>query len=436
MKTVQIVTLGCKVNQYESASFRTAFEKAGMKAGSGQTADLIVINTCAVTNKAGAQSRQAIRQALRRNAGCRVVITGCYAEAAADAIADMPELAGRSFSVVGNSEKHLLAATAMSGDAMPERLPGDIMAAGEISRLPVGRFGDKTRAFLRVQDGCDSYCSYCIVPFTRGPSRSLPAGEVVRQAAVFAEAGHREIVVTGIHLGHYGRDLVGGPDLCGLLDRLSSVLPEMRFRISSLEPLEIGERLLALIASRPNLLSHLHVPLQSGDDEILGRMNRRYTTTRFADTIDLCRRHLPDAAIGIDILVGFPGESEAHFARSRDFIASLDCTYLHVFPYSDRPGTKASSFRGKVAKPEKARRVAELLAISEQKKTAFHRRQLGRVLPLLVESERSEGGLLKGYTDNYVPVQFTGPDGLIDTVVAVELQRIDNHTVLGEVRQR
>ncbi|KAB2887362.1 MAG: MiaB/RimO family radical SAM methylthiotransferase, partial [Desulfobulbaceae bacterium] len=298
------------------------------------------------------------------------------------------------------------------------------------------RFGDKTRAFLRVQDGCDSYCSYCIVPFTRGPSRSLPADEVVRQAAIFADAGHREIVVTGIHLGHYGRDLVGGPDLTGLLDRLSAALPDMRYRISSLEPIEIGEQLLMLIASRPNLLPHLHIPLQSGDDEILSRMNRRYTTARFAEVIALCRRHLPDAAIGIDILVGFPGETEDRFQRTRTFVEGLDCTYLHVFPYSDRPGTEASSFRGKVAKPEKAKRVAELMALGERKKIAFYRRQLGRILPLLVESERSEGGLLKGYTDNYIPVQFAGPDSLMDRVVMVELQQLNRTTVLGEVRER
>ena len=435
MSKVQIITLGCKVNQFESASFRSGFEKAGLTTGGDRPADLVVINTCAVTSKAGAQSRQAIRQALRRNPGCRIVVTGCYAEAAAADIADMPELAGHTFTIIGNSEKHLLVRTALQEDNLPEMLIGDIMAATEISRLPVGRFGDKTRAFLRVQDGCDSYCSYCIVPFTRGPSRSLPADEVVRQAAIFADAGHREIVVTGIHLGHYGRDLVGGPDLTGLLAKLSAALPEMRYRISSLEPIEISEQLLALVASRPNLLPHLHVPLQSGDDEILGRMNRRYTTARFAEIIALCRRHLPDAAIGIDILVGFPGETEAHFRRTRTFVEGLDCTYLHVFPYSDRPGTEASSFRGKVAKPEKALRVAELLALGERKKIAFYRRQLGRSLPLLVESERSESGLLRGYTDNYIPVQFTGPDTLMNRVVMVELQQLDKTTVLGEVRE-
>ena len=435
MHRVQIITLGCKVNQFESASFRTGFERVGWSTGGEGPVDLVVINTCAVTAKAGAQSRQAIRQALRRSPEARLIVTGCYAEAAAATIADMPELANRSFTIIGNSDKELLVQTALQDGDLPERVMGDIMAATDICRLLVGRFGARTRAFLRVQDGCDSYCSYCIVPFTRGPSRSLPADEVVRQAAIFADAGHKEIVVTGIHLGYYGRDLVGGPHLTGLLDRLSAALPEIRFRISSLEPIEIDERLLELVAARPNLMPHLHIPLQSGDDEILSRMNRRYTVARFAEVIALCRRHLPDAAIGIDVLAGFPGETEAHFNRTRTFLEGLDWTYLHVFPYSDRPGTQAAAFRGKVAKQDKSRRVAELMALGERKKLAFYRRQLGRRLPVLVETQRTGDGLLRGFTDNYVPVVIAGKDALMDTIVMVELQHLKNTIIRGEVCQ-
>jgi threonylcarbamoyladenosine tRNA methylthiotransferase MtaB len=433
MHRVQIITLGCKVNQYESASFRTGFEQAGWTTGDEHPADLIVVNTCAVTAKAGAQSRQAIRQALRHSPDARLIVTGCHAEAAAAALADMAELADRSFTLVGNSNKHLLVQTALQDGDLPGELMGDIMAATEICRLPVGRFGARTRAFLRVQDGCDSYCSYCIVPFTRGPSRSLAADEVVRQAATFAAAGHKEIVVTGIHLGYYGRDLAGEPHLTGLLEQLSAALPQVRFRISSLEPLEIDERLLALIAARPNLMPHLHIPLQSGDDEILGWMNRRYSVARFAEVIALCRRHLPDAAIGIDVLAGFPGETEAHFARTRNFLEGLDWTYLHVFPYSDRPGTNAATFPGKVGKQEKSRRVAELMALGERKKQAFYGRQLGRRLPVLVETQRTGDGLLRGFTDNYVPVVFAGEDALMDTIVTIELQHLENTNVQGEV---
>ena len=436
MKNFLITTLGCKVNQFESASFQNGLEQAGcIPAGKDEPADTVIINTCAVTAKAGAQSRQAIRHCLRVHPNARLIITGCYAEAAANQILDMPELVGRSFSVIGNSEKEQVVMTALQDGEISENILGDIKAATEICRLPVGRFADRTRAFLRVQDGCDSYCSYCIVPYTRGPSRSLPLDEVVRQAVLFAEAGHREIVVTGIHLGLYGRDLVAGSDITGLLDRLSAALPAMRYRISSLESQEISERLLQLIASRDNLLPHLHIPLQSGDDEILSRMNRRYTTARYADTITLCRRYLPEAAIGIDILVGFPGETEAHFQRTRDFIAALDCTYLHVFPYSDRQGTEAATFRGKVAKENKSRRAAELLALSQEKKLAFYKRQLHRTLPVLVESQRTADGRLKGFTDNYVPVEFAGPDALMDSIVMVELREQKNTVILGEVAE-
>ena len=439
MKKIHITTLGCKVNQFESASFQCGFERAGccVTSGPDETVDAVIINTCAVTAKAGAQSRQAIRQALRHNPEARIIITGCYAEIATTELLNMPELETRSFSIIGNSEKHLVVATALQeGDSLPERQMGDIMAATEICRLPVRRFADKTRAFLRVQDGCDSYCTYCIVPFSRGPSRSLPADEVVRQAAIFAEEGHKEIVVTGIHLGQYGRDLVGGPDIGGLLDRLSASLPAMRYRISSLEPLEITKELLDLMQKRPNLMPHLHIPLQSGDDEILSRMNRRYTTARFAEIIDLCRRHLPDAAIGIDIMVGFPGETQAHFLQTRDFITRLNCTYLHVFPYSERPGTEAATFHGKVTKVDKNRRVAELLALGEEKKNAFYAGQLGRSRPVLVETQRSADGLLRGFTDNYVPVSFAGPESLMNSVVAVQLTEQRETRVLGEVTEK
>lgn len=443
MKKIHITTLGCKVNQYESAAFQCAFEQAGARVEEGGAADTVIVNTCAVTAKAGAQSRQAIRQALRCYPEARVIVTGCYAEIAKAELLAMPELAGRSFSIIGNSLKDLVVATALQRGEIPADQTGDIATATEICRLPVRRFADRTRACLRVQDGCDSYCTYCIVPYTRGRSRSLPVDEVVRQAEIFAGEGHKEIVVTGIHLGHYGRDLSRdlvdpdkAPDLRGLLDRLSATLPAMRFRISSLEPLEIDEELLGLMQRRPNLMPHLHIPLQSGDDEILARMNRRYATARFAETIALCRRALPEAAIGIDIMVGFPGETEEHFRRTRDFIAGLDCTYLHVFPYSERPGTEAAAFPGKVAKADKNRRVAELLALGDEKKIAFYARQLGRRLPVLVETQRDAAGLLKGFTDNYVPVSFTGPDRLMNNIVTVELTEQRHTAISGEVSER
>jgi len=435
MKRAFITTLGCKVNQYESAAFHTGFAEAGYSViSSGKNADVVVINTCAVTAKAGAQSRQAVRQALRANPSARIIITGCYAETGAEELTEIEELQGREYALIGNSKKDGLVATAIDYDRqLQQMLLGTIDSAREICRLPVRHFGDRTRAYLRVQDGCESYCTYCIVPLTRGPSRSLPPDEVLAQAAVFADGGYREIVLTGIHLGYYGRDLSPKENIVTLLARLSTATPQVRYRISSLEPTEITEQLLELMRSRDNIMPHLHIPLQSGDDEILARMNRHYTTDEFGQVVQNCRKYLPDAAIGIDILAGFPGETDDHFQNTRDFLAGLDCTYLHVFPYSRRPGTAAAGFPGAVNKQTKDRRVALLRDLGERKREAFYRGQLGRTLPVLVEGRRDREGFLQGFSSNYVAVCFHGDDQLKNRVVQVRLQELNGQKVQGEV---
>ncbi|MFW2367175.1 MAG: tRNA (N(6)-L-threonylcarbamoyladenosine(37)-C(2))-methylthiotransferase MtaB, partial [Desulforhopalus sp.] len=346
MKKVLITTLGCKVNQYESAAFMAGFESHGLAVVSrNEPAEIVVINTCAVTAGAGSQSRQAIRQGLRQNPLARIIITGCYAELAAAELEKEESLQGRSYSIIGNSRKDDLVTAALTpNDTRGDIILGAISDAKEICRLPLRRFGERARAYLRIQDGCESFCSYCIVPYTRGPSRSLPAKEVIAQARIFADEGHHEIVLTGIHLGNYGKDLRDGENFVSLLDKLSTTTPGVSYRISSLEPLEIGEDLLTLMQERSNIHPHLHIPLQSGHDDILARMNRRYTTEQFREVIKLCTEKLPDAAIGIDILAGFPGESEQQFKEAINFLHSIYFTYLHVFPYSKRPGTIAAEF--------------------------------------------------------------------------------------------
>ena len=437
MKKVLITTLGCKVNQYESAAFKTGFEDAGLTVVSGNgRADIVVVNTCAVTGSAGAQSRQAIHQALRKNPGAKIIICGCYAEIAAAELAQDEELQRRTYTLIGNSEKDQLVRQALIGSTdTPKILLGDITHAKEITRLPVRRFGDRVRAYLRIQDGCENFCSYCIVPYTRGPCRSLPIAEVIHQAKIFAGVGHKEIVLTGIHLGNYGKDLPGKPTLVALLDTLTLATPEVAYRISSLEPLEVDTTLLALMQERKNIQPHLHIPLQSGHDEILARMNRRYSTEQFRKVVALCKEYLPDAAIGIDILVGFPGETEAHFAAGKTFLQSLDFTYLHVFPYSIRPGTKAAGFAMQVAKKVKEERVADLRQLSDAKKSAFYQSQLGRTWSVLVEGRRDQSGMLKGFTSNYIAVTFAGPDKLLHAVVPVKLLTLQKNSVLGETHE-
>ena len=434
MKKIAITTLGCKINQYESASFQSAFELRGcVIVPFGQTADVMIINTCTVTGKAGAQSRQLIRKAVRTNPSAKIVITGCHAQMAAQELIEMDELQDSQICIVGNGNKHLLVDTALQERACDlSMLMGKILKKTEICDLPVRRFNDRTRAFLRVQDGCNSYCTYCIVPYTRGPSRSLPAGEVLRQAEIFAREGHKEIVVTGIHTGMYGKDLKEGKDIASLLQDLCAATPAVRYRLSSIEPLEIRDELLTLMARQDNFMPHMHIPLQSGDDEILGRMNRRYMTQDFAAIITSCLQRVPDAAIGIDVLVGFPGETEELFANTESFLKKLDFTYLHVFPYSKRPGTPASTFKDQLAKTVKDERVARLRTLGEQKKVTFYSRYLGTVRQVLVEGKRNAKGMLKGFTDNYIPVNLPGDDSLINTLVPVELLKITGTDVIGK----
>lgn len=437
MKKLFIATLGCKVNQFESASFKTGFEESDYQlVQSKEEANLVIINTCAVTASAGSQSRQIIRQCLRRNPTARVIITGCYAEIDSDKITALDEIQDRDFSIVGNSKKDELVALGLSPAPLSSPLVlGEIHKAAHICNLPVKKFGNRSRAYLRVQDGCENFCSYCIVPYTRGPSRSLKLPAVLEQAQSFVQEGHKEIVLTGIHLGNYGKDLQPVSDMIELLDTLSLKFADVSFRISSLEPNEINVELLSLMNKRNNIQPHLHIPLQSGNDDILDRMNRRYDTNQFRNVIELCHANLPDVCIGIDILAGFPGETDEKFALAKTFLQSLDFTYLHVFPYSKRPGTKAATMPQQVAKAEKNRRVAELLELSNVKRQTFYSNQLGKIRRVLFEGKKDKKGRLKGFSDNYIDVRLKGPDSLLNQYRFVKLISIDNSAVIGEIHE-
>jgi len=431
-KKIIINTLGCKVNQFESASFLCGFEESGCrKALAGEDADIVVINTCAVTAKAGAQSRQTVRRLMRRHPKAKVVITGCYAQMAANELAEIVET---PVCIVGNGNKHLLVEVALKETPCDlTMLMGRILSKKEICSLPMKRFGDRTRAYLRVQDGCTNFCTYCIVPYTRGPSRSLPLAEVLEQTARFEVAGHREIVVTGIHVGMYGKDLEEQSDITDLMRTVCDAHPDIRFRLSSIEPQEITDELLDAMHSCSNFMPHFHIPLQSGDDTILHRMHRGYDRETFRKIIHKCKATFPDAAIGIDILTGFPGEGEQEFDNSRKLLEEIDGTYFHVFPYSKRPGTPAATFKNQVPKEVSQQRVAQLRKLADAKKEAFYTRFLGTERPVLVEHKRTRDNLLTGFTDNYIPVVFSGDDILMGSVISVHLEKIgDNGAVVGK----
>lgn len=430
-----ITTLGCKVNQYESASFLSALqERQGVEVVPfSQKADLYLVNTCAVTGKAGAQSRRTIRQALQRNAKARVVVTGCYSQVAADDVAALGE--GRAIAIVGNGYKDLLVDFALGGGKgdLLDLNRADIGRGREACHLPVQRFAGRTRAYVKIQDGCDSFCTYCIVPYARGRSRSVPLELALGQVRMFSLAGVREIVVTGIHVGQYGHDLHPATSLATFLRQATALHPHIRFRLSSLEPTELTEEMLALFQECSNLLPHLHIPLQSGDSGILAAMNRRYDAKDFAQAIKRAHELLPQAAIGVDIMAGFPGESEEAFVRGYELLASLPITYLHVFPYSRRPGTKAADLPGQVVGPEKSRRVKLLLELGKTKREEFYQRFLGQTMAVLAENNRNKKKLMKGFSPNYIPVYFSAPAAVKNRVVDVRITRLAGEDVYGEV---
>lgn len=435
MKKAYLSTLGCKVNQFETAAFKSQLEQHGVAVTSVlEEADFIIVNTCTVTAKAGSESRRQVRQALRRNDRATVVVTGCHAQLEQEELSRLSEIDPARLVVAGNDAKESLVAELLTGQPAPPTRPmSEIGGLHRIAPLQVDRFEGRTRAYLRVQDGCESFCSYCIVPYARGPSRSLPLAEVERQVMMYEQAGHREIVVTGIHVGRYGLDLSENCNIVGLLDRLCQSYPSIRFRLSSIEPLEISPALLGLMSAADNLMPHLHIPLQSGDNEVLKRMNRRYTREQFKAVVDRCRTALPEAAIGYDVMVGFPGESEVMFDNSRELVASTDATYLHIFPFSKRPGTQAASFDEHIDSAAKQRRVVILRTLGRKKSRAFYRRFINSRRTALLETEKHSGDTLKGYTDNYIPIVTDIPQNLPREPVTVELTELLTDSVSARI---
>jgi threonylcarbamoyladenosine tRNA methylthiotransferase MtaB len=434
-KTVALATLGCKVNQCESASFQSCFEEQGFTVNSfGSPADIYVINTCAVTAKAAAQSRQLVRRAQRSNPKAKIVVTGCYAQVDPHNIKEIDNI---HVSIVGNANKHQIVEAALSDienydEALTtEKYFNDVALQKEISLLPVKRFSGRTRAFLKVQDGCNNFCTYCIVPYARGRSRSLPPEKVLQQTLLYEKEGYKEIVLSGIHVGHYGLDLNPSLSLLELLEKLTTTTPKIRYRLSSLEPTEISQDLLEFMVAKDNFMPHLHIPLQSGSDTILKKMHRRYNAGQFAEKVRRCKEILPEAAIGVDVLVGFPGETEQDFLQTYELITKLPVTYIHVFPYSKRPGTPAAKMAHQVPTKIKEERVAVLRKLDHKKRTAFYGSQIGEVHSVLVEAEKSLEGLAKGFTDNYIPVHFQARPDNVNRVVTVKLEKLQERFVKG-----
>ena len=425
---VAITTLGCKTNQFESAAMSEKLGKEGFEVVPFEgRADIYVINTCTVTARTDAESRRLIRRAMRQNPASKIVVTGCYAQVAP---AELEKMAGINL-IIGNTEKKEIARLLRELGDEQKILVSDISREEKAEALPLESFADHTRAFLQVQNGCDAFCSYCIVPYARGRSRSVLPEAVLAGCSTFADRGFQEVVLTGIHLSGYGRDLVPPLSLLQLLSMIEERQLSPRLRLGSLEPMEIADELIAFIAASAYICPHLHIPLQSGDDDVLRRMNRNYSTQFFHDLLHRITEQIPDICIGIDIIAGFPGETEREFSNSHAFVESLPVAYMHVFPFSPRPGTPAAIMQDRLAPSLISERARLLRLVSEQKKAEYARRFLGKEVRVLVQS-RNGDGMLSGLSRHYLPVSFAGPESLHNREVPVTIYSSTGRALLGK----
>lgn len=432
---VSIATLGCKVNQCDSAAMCESLGNSGCEiVPFSSQADVHIINTCVVTGKTEAQSRQLIRRALKKNPLSRVVVTGCYPQKSP---ADLTALSDRVH-VVGNREKKdidLYLSKILNGSKVVSEV-SDISLEKSFTTPSASRFFNRTRAFLKIQDGCNSRCSYCIVPSVRGQSRSLPREEVKKRFHLLVQSGYREIVLTGIHLGAYGLDLTPASNIIELLQSLEADdrLSRVRIRLSSIEPTEFSDELIRFLSQSKKVCPHFHIPLQSGDGAVLKKMRRPYTQEFFRGLIESLNLSVSDVNIGIDVIAGFPGETDGQFQNTVELIHGLAAGYLHVFPYSRREGTAAAQFSDHVPEPVKKQRVQILRRLSAEKKHSFYSSYNNRSLSVLVEGKRDgETGLLKGFSRNYIPVLFDGSDELVGNEVEVKVTDVKEDKVYGRI---
>jgi threonylcarbamoyladenosine tRNA methylthiotransferase MtaB len=433
MPTFSIENFGCRATDADASAIRRALLADGLTpVNEHSSADVVVLNTCTVTAAADSQAREAVRKIHRANPAARIVVTGCYAQRAPEELAAIEGVEW----VVGNSHQANIPEILRDTKSHSQRrdnfvpiadlkddplslargpakiLTGDIFAQSTVQIAPAVQIaGDRTRPILKIQDGCNNRCSYCVIPFVRGKSRSLPPGEVIREARALCEAGAKEIVLSGINLGSYGRDLAPRADLAAVVRRILDETALDRLRFSSIEPQDVTETFVALVASSPRIARHFHIPLQSGCDRILRAMHRWYRTGHYAERLQLIRRKLPDAAIGADVIVGFPGETDADFRETREFIERLPFTYLHVFSFSERPGTAAAALADRASAQVPTQTICErartLRELSQRKAAEFRSAQSGEHTRALTLA-RGDNTYTEALTGNYLKVKIPG----------------------------
>ena len=432
MKTVHpkfsINTLGCKVNQFESDAIARELTQSNLKqVGKCEIADICIINTCTVTGKASMQSRQAVRQAIRTNPKAKIVVTGCYAQTASDELLEIPGVSR----VIKQSDKSKIPGLILKNhcrDCANEAPKG---MEDRPSNAPLADIGRRSRPFMKIQDGCNAFCTYCIVPYARGPSRSLAAEDALESIRQLSSAGYHEVVLTGIHLGSYGLDLNPPCDLLGLLRQIRNEGLIDRVRLSSIEPREVSPRLIEFVAKSASgpgrICPHFHIPLQSGSNRILKKMGRPYNRQYFKELLLAIGEQIDDAAIGVDVLVGFPGETEAAFERTCELIAELPVSYLHVFPFSARKGTPAYGFSSQVPRQVIRDRAQMMRQLGKQKKADYYKKFIGKSLELVVEKlPDTKVEYSKGTSSNYIPILVKEPCAEVNNLVRVQVNHVDS----------
>jgi threonylcarbamoyladenosine tRNA methylthiotransferase MtaB len=428
-----IATLGCKVNQYDSAAIEARLTAAGFEQTDfDQPAEVYVVNTCTVTDRADVESRRLARRARRLNPSARVIMTGCMAQASPQTLERFSEVD----SVIGLNRLDDLVRAAAGTTELPRMMVSKLRK--EHARLDIGAVvpAGQTRAFLKLQEGCDQFCSYCIVPFSRGASRSAEPRRVLEVLDDLHQRGFKEVILTGVHLGGYGRDLTPPMELARLLEMIAERCPIGRVRLSSLDPEELSDEIIDILAGSEKFCRHLHLPLQAGEDEVLKWMRRRYVADHFRGRVERVLERMPEAAIGTDLIVGFPGESVQHFDRYLNFVQSLPLAYFHVFPYSIRSGTTAAKFSGHVNAAEIKRRAEVLRQLGEQRREQFAANFVGANLKVLVEDMRDpQTQALRGYSRNYIRVLVQGPDHFKNYELTVEASALCGTSLVGRIAQ-
>ena len=430
MSTVAFHTLGCKVNHYETEAIWQLFKEADYERVDFETnADVFVINTCTVTNTGDKKSRQVIRRAIRQNPEAVVCVTGCYAQTSSAEIMEIPGVDV----VVGTQDRTKLIGyiEAFKKERQPINGVGNIMKNRTYEELEVPYFTDRTRASLKIQEGCNNFCTFCIIPWARGLMRSRDPEKVIEQAIKLVDSGYKEIVLTGIHTGGYGQDLKDY-NLAQLLRDLETVNGLERIRISSIEASQLTDEVISVIERSEKVVRHLHIPLQSGSDSVLKRM-RRYTMAHFSERLTRLHEALPGLAVTSDVIVGFPGETEEEFQETYDFIVDHQFSELHVFPYSSRIGTPAARMDNQVDENIKNERVHRLINLSDQLAKAYASKFDHEVLEVIPEEAGSTPGTLVGFADNYMKVEFEGDESLIGELVKVKIIQPDYPINKGEV---